>query len=682
MAKLKANINIIKSNYKAADSLYSDAERLFGVLEGLGVLVKKFFSDEKTDDEGNITSFFRSWSSKNRAYERAADNIHKIAEKLIEDELPLLEKYRTALQSIKEKINAFEEAGTKRSLADAMNIDNPQKFNVSGDGTSFFSITEIEDVEVIKFHYIDSNGKNIEATLGELIGANYTETGMAMSSQYAAALADVMSGGDGILSEKEQLAILNNTHSFVGDALGAGAFNVVSETDLKNVEASMNVDSNEVEGLKTKGSKMVLDVDDMDLGSLLTTNGVAVGMGMLSAYTLTDGFTNSLEKGSESATPGHTPTIDKPTTDTPQYNPNPSNPSGNNNPTNPSNPSGSGQTPEKEEQDTTPQQPTLPPSTVDDDDRLEQVEEDPIPEVITEPNVTPEDLDDLARDEYYEKHLNDLGDYRQQQLQEFEKLYNQENKEDLISKFKEMGYEEAEAIAAANNRDVGLSAFLLGSQNKELTDIANNFAKEYGLENFDTVYDDAPDFRDLYDGDAQASLSSPYENDAIVEAKEEVTVAKETYTESVATANSSIEKANKAKEELESVRSSIESKSGKDTSKWSEEEIERYNKATKDYNTAVTKANEDAAAAEAAKTTYDSAKANLEKAEDDYYNKIKNNVLNQNGMNNGGQSESLGQEVVGGEIPNNPTETGNQTGTTTQGDVDAIRQSMLDQFLN
>ena len=222
-----------------------------------------------------------------------------------------------------------------------------------------------------------------------------------------------------------------------------------------------------------------------------------------------------------------------------------------------------------------------------------------------------------------------------------------------------MGYDPVEALGAANNKDVGLAAFLLGSQNQELTQIAQDFATDLGLgDAFDTSYDDAPDYQDLFDGDAQVELTSPSSSEAIVEAKVEVQEAKDAYSTAVETANASINDATKAKGDLETLRASIESVSGKDTSKWTSEQIEQYNKAVESYNTAVTKANENVALAEEAKSTYVDAKESLQKVE--------------NGSYGDGTSNN----------PSDVENTGNDTGTTPDSELknENTEQDLIDQL--
>jgi hypothetical protein len=320
-------------------------------------------------------------------------------------------------------------------------------------------------------------------------------------------------------------------------------------------------------------------------------------------------------------------------------------------------------------------------TTPETDNRFTDIVEEELPTEPLELEVSNEEIDDMARDAFYEKYSvpEDLAARRQQDIELFEELYNSENRDALIQKFQEMGYDPAEAIGAANNKDIGLAAFLLGSQNQELTQIAQDFAKELGLgETFDTTFDDAPDYNDLFDGDAAVELTSPSTSEAIVDAKLNVQEAKDAYTESIENANKYIEDATKAKGELDTIKASIEKVSGTDTTKWTKEQIEQYNKAAESYNTAVTKANDEVEAAEKAKAAYTEAKTNLQKVEDEYYDKIREEIQKQNGnYNPGGTQGTLGGTPTGDTMNGvNPDPTQTQNQVTDQDLIDQLFVNM------
>lgn len=678
MAWFKCNNTKRGTNYTTSKDLYTSLSDVSNKLYGLGVKMTNNITGAEKDSDGNITAYwYRLFSDKSYNFEVAANNIHTVAGTMINDILPLIKAYRDSLQVIGSAIDTFNK-NTKTSLSDTDAIPGSgSTYTVTDEngGVYEFSIETVNGSEIIYYDIKLDDGTYTKVSIDELINALFTYEGITMSSIYSAALLT-----DGVLTDEVVNDIVKDTGAFSDNLLYGGAFGVASLEDIENVQASYNVEMEDVENLKVK----INDLDVNGVGSVVEEK-VGPAAFILSAYTLTDYLNKNLEvTGGGNDTVPSTPPPTSPPTPPPTSPPTPpTTPK-----TEPSSDVGTITTNPDTEVETT--VPTT--STPEEDDRLIKTEPETIPEQITEPSVEPSDLDDLARDEYYKKYPDpeSLSNHQYEMLQQYEDLYNEQDRSKLIEMFKEMGYNDAEAIAAANNRDIGQSAFLLGMQNKELTDIANSFAEEYGLtEGFDTAYDDTPDFGDLYDGDAQASLTAPYESDAVMEAKENVTEAKDAYIESVTTANASINAATEAKENMNEVRASIEAKSGTDTSKWTEEDIAKYNEATENYNTAVTKANEDAAKAEAAKATYDSAKETLIQAEDDYYNKIKTGAQTQNGAVEGQDTPqgTTPQENVGGTNPN-PGVT--NTGTTVVPDdeentgnvaVDPFMEDMMNAFM-
>lgn len=646
----KCNNDKRSTNYTTSKNLYDKLNGVSNTLYGLGVKMTNNITGAEKDSDGNITAYwYRLFSTKSYNFEVAANNIHNVAGTMINDILPLIKSYRDSLQSIGAAIEKFDKE-TKTNLSDVIDDDGGTYTVTDENGVVYdFSIETVDGAEIIYYDIKLDDGTTTKVSIDELVNSLFTYEGITMSSIYSAGLMT-----NGILDDGDVKDIVSRVNAFNDNLLFGGAFGVSSLEDIEGVKAKYNVSMEDVENLKLK----IDELDVHDVGSVVEGT-VGPAAAILSAYTLTDYLNKEMDVpgvGETKTSPSATPTTPPTPSTTP---PTPSTTTQPPTTTTPTDTTGI----------TTEPVTTAPvPTNPEDDDRLVQVDPDiKIPEVQTEPEIKPEDLDDLAREEYYNKYDPDsLADHQAEMLRQYENLYNEQDRDKLIDMFKEMGYNDAEAIAAANNRDIGQSAFLLGMQNKELTDIANSFAEEYGLtEGFDTSYDDTPDFADLYDGDAQASLTAPYDSDAIMEAKENVTEAKDAYIESVATANTSIGAATEAKENMNEVRASIEAKSGTDTSKWTEEDIAKYNEATEKYNTAVTKANEDAAAAEAAKATYDAAKESLEQAEDDYYDKIRKGVQTQGGTQPGQDTPqgNTPQQNVGGNVPETGvTNTGNTTG--------------------
>lgn len=564
--------------------------------------------------------------------------------------------------------------------------------------------------EVMYYNVYDEDGNLVgRFTIAEMVNSFYTYTGSAMSGALANELMmEKMYGSKyADMSDEEKAKLRNNYISGIGNnvyqLLGQGFMSVASAGNIEQMYEDLT--GNDYSKIADDYSsllagKVLTDEDGNDItgedifDSLGTGSLIAGGAAIAasSAYNLgenihsdsnaeeakerMDGYKNTKkeEEGTDETSEEKTEEKSEETTEekteekteggNPWYDGGDN--GGNNGGDNGGNNGGENDTEAPSEQPTEESTQLVPPVEVE------------IPELEEQLEITSQEIDDLARDEFYEQYADPeaLAERRQLDIDKFEELYASGNEEALVKAFEDMGYEPADALAAAQNRDIGLQAYMLGSQNREMTDIANSFAKEMGLtENFDTVYDNTPDINDYYDGDLNVALTNPNDNPEVVAAKETYDVAKDAYVESVTTANTSIEAAQTAKTELETIKAEIEAASGKDTTKWSEEQIKKYNEATQKYNTAVTKANEDVEAAEKAKTAYSEAKETYDEAREDFYDSIRREVQEQNGLIDPGE-DTMGDATTGSDGGNNerPDDSNNggmqQTGTT-QEQIDA-----------
>lgn len=541
---------------------------------------------------------------------------------LAELKLSKLDKYSVALSNSVACIESIDSLIPK-SLSDAANdVASAGVLTMaSSKGTDGFFVQEgagSDGVDVLKYADFDKDGNLIGVYDLNDVNAFYTETGMTMSALIAADIAN----GDAALSFEEQKAIYNNVHAWIADARAVKAFGVADEKAINEIMTAAGLQTGTLESAWDS-----LPVDN-DVNATLTTGSMAA-FGILGAF----GASSLVEKTTDDSNSKKDDITDKiklknngnSSDDEDDYN----------------------------EKDNS--------KTVDTDDRITKVTKTVLSKVEEISKLEIEDVDMLAKEEFFDRYSTGelLAERRLNDNKAFESLFSTEGKADLVEKFKEMGYSENEAIAAANNKDVGLAAFMLGSQNAETAQIAQDLAKEMGFgEDFDTVYDDKPDYADLFDGDAAASLMDPSTNTAVAEAKDAFNNAKDAYTESVTEANESIQAANEAKTELETIKAKIIGESGSDTSKWSDEQIKQYNEATRKYNTAVTKANEDVAESQAAKEAYNQAKVELKTKQEEYLEKIREAVREENG------------------IPGENSNAGNQTPNNEQTNRDPVIDSM------
>lgn len=600
-----------------------------------------------------------------------------------------LGKINTVLDLIQAAADTFD--GSAASISAIL-----EQMEAAGLADNVEVMVDANGNEIVYYNLYDENGALIgQFTVAEMVNSFYTYAGSAMSGAIATSTfgSTMIDGWDEMTPEEQAAAmdnLLNNQVAGIGNnvyqLMGQGFMSVAAEDDIKGMYESVFGDGTYANLTDTYTSLITNqneegyseNADKINSYWLNETNGLLAGGAAIaagSAYTLGDNAysdSNVTEakdrldqhankkaeekEETEETEEEETKETEEETEDTGEKTEEKEdNGSGDGTGTGSGNGSGNGSgwgsgsgdgsgsgsgsedTPEdegvtKEETGGT---------TPETDKRFDKVTEKVIPDAQAEVKTTNEDVDDMANEKFFDDYEGEaLTERRQADIEAFENLYNRENKEELLDMFEDMGYSKDEAIALVNNGELGLQAYLLNSQNKEMADIANNFADEMGMTDFDTSYDDTPDYTDFTDGDAQVALSDVSTDKAVVEAKTNYDNAKTTYVDSVTKANESIAAAQQAKTDLDALRTEIETKSGTDTTKWTDAQIEQYNSAAKAYNTAVTQANEDVAAAEAAKVTYSETKEAYEEAKNEFYDQIRRDVQESNG------SISAGEELI------------------------------------
>lgn len=289
--------------------------------------------------------------------------------------------------------------------------------------------------------------------------------------------------------------------------------------------------------------------------------------------------------------------------------------------------------------------------------------ETPVPEPI-EPDYTSESVDNIVEDTFYDQFPDDqaLAEYRQGHVQEFEEMASRGDGS-LSEYFESVGYSEPEAEYIAENKELGLSAFLAAKQSADMLSMSTDFAKGASMDmsTFDSRFDDTPSYESLVNGDVNAFLTNPNNDPTVGAAKTTMTEAQTKYNEAVDKANQSIEEANAAKENYDKVKAEIEASAGKNTKKWSDKQIDKINDAAEDYNDKVEQANKDSAAAQEAKEALDTAREDYDTARDDYLDTVRKEAANNykeyadgtSGNNSGDTTggTGLGDQSSGGGLP-------------------------------
>ena len=584
-----------------------------------------------------------------------------------------IKKIVKALTDIQTAITTFEE--NTPSLKDAL-----ETLGTLPEGFSVESITinlDGEEVAIETLVYTDENGN--QYTVSEMVNAFYTYVGITVAADLALAFAnpDISAADmDALLSASGK-----NTRNMVNSYLGKGFMSVASLNSISSMYLAATGSEFDKDKVHNKYMESFADFDLEELNKAFEglTNASAIGAMALSGlfssayddavkpYTAPYGEINKdklelddddkkddkddkdekAEKAEKGEKGDSTDGLQDQT----------GNPGGGDD--------GSSGAPGDQNQGTDtepgPDEPTTP---TDDDtdtgltpsDIVEPVDEEiaPLPE---EKPLTNEVVDEMAQGSFYDKYTPEqLADYRNDQVEEFNNL----NDEQLVEFLEDSGYSLPEAESIADNKELGLAAFLAAKQSADIANMAKDIAQNSNMNmaQFDTKFDDGASYQDLISGETNAFLSNPNYDEKVAAAKSTMSTAKTQYDKAVETANKSIEEANNNKEKLDAVKKKIVEKSGKDKNKWTDSDIKEYNKAVKEYNSSVEKANTDVKSAETAKTDYETSKDAYDKSKQEFYDKVKEEVVNNR---DDGLNDIPSEETPNGDNANVPGYGGTQT---------------------
>jgi len=288
------------------------------------------------------------------------------------------------------------------------------------------------------------------------------------------------------------------------------------------------------------------------------------------------------------------------------------------------------------------------------DDELPATEEDLIKVPVDIDPIEPEkvpipikeditiDIDKMAAEKFFNRTPEEIAAERANALSAVDQAFAGEGVEEFKAVLSQGGFDDVDISIIMENKEIAVTAYILASESKSLTDIANSLAAANNIQNFDTMYDNGLSRMSLENGLAQSKLMAEIDND-VMEARTNVQTARNNYNDSVKKANDSIEDAEKKKEEMEEIKRRIIKKSGEDTSKWEDEDIEAYNKAIEKYNEANRAANSAHKEALQNKELLDQAETKLTETQD----KAANKYLDEYGQNGDTDPGATGDDPAG-----------------------------------
>ena len=637
-----------------------------------------------------------------------------------EEIVGVLTKIESGLKKIEEAVNKFEgEAGEV-----VFNVDASVR-------TVTNSATGIE-VKQLVFKVTDPDGTVREFTMSELLNAFYTTQGMEMNSVYQNALLRKELGLDDLTDEDIQ-HILQTTKSVENFAFDLGLYSVSSKKDLdeykKNLKEAGFTVSDDVKNIIGSVDFGDDELNKKVLNYLLSASNGAIFPGATSAAVT--GLYGLYNNHSEIEETSDSDSSDNGSGDG----------SGNGNGNGSGNGSGGGNgggsgggsggssgrggsggssgrgksTGYNVDSSVNPTDPTiLDPKdgkdlkTGETEPSLNPSDSETVPGTIaptvgyTEPLVTPEDAselpsesmpetledlikdyDDLARQKYEAQGDAKISEHRTGIIEEANRLFESEDKTELINRLKAYGYSDNDIQTIINDRDLTITALVSGDQREELAKIANELADNDKVEGFDTVYDNEQSSSSLTDGTTVKLLANMSNDEGVKKAYEELSKAETEYSEANTAAVSAIALVKSAEEKIASVTQGINEKVKLEPSQWDEvtlkaynvdveklhaqsvklygdagswnkeqkaeyeekveelkgkyaektstavgeatwtkEQAQEYNKAVEEYNKAVKSAKEAMTKLSDAKTNYNNAKTSLDTAKEEFYKKV------------------------------------------------------------
>jgi len=227
-----------------------------------------------------------------------------------------------------------------------------------------------------------------------------------------------------------------------------------------------------------------------------------------------------------------------------------------------------------------------------------------VPKQITQNNANY--IDEQAKEIYYSKSPELISAERANALSAVDSAFNGENDVEFRNILSQC-YDDVDIDLIMENKELAVTAFILATESKSLTDIANKLASSQGIEDYEPSYTYQYNVASLENGVSQSQLLSEVSED-VNNSRFEVQSIRNKYNESVKKTNESIEEANRRKTEMDETRNKIIARSGEDPSGWSNADIEEYNRVVESYNIANRAAN-------AAYNESSLIKVNLERAE-------------------------------------------------------------------
>lgn len=627
------------------------------------------------------------------------DTAVSAASQFSEDVRVKVEQLSALLANIATSIDTFED--TPVSLKEAIETLWSES-GLSMDGISFEEVTfDDGTIDKVMFTYQDEEGHSIQIDLSEALNAFYTYTGASMESTIKSE--EILASMNLTEAEKDAYRAANilDTRAYVDKYAKSGLFQLASSASIEGFYGdvlSRNTNAKVSDDIDTAYNKVLSDIKrkigkdkyDESYGELLASSvgGLFAGAGMKMAKQVSDDddfpltrkidFSNKNDATLKRLEEQKEVTEEK-AQKAEEYKEQRAEAEAAKNQVVPKDDNfGDVEVVDDSLVETNPEiEELVEDEGINEEEIIDPTEEiTPDIDVPTQDEVKPaperealtnDDIDNLAQDTYFDKFTPEqLANYRNEQVNEFDSLFNNEDKSDLIDFYEDAGYDLNDAKVLADNKELGLAAFLAAKQSADLADLSKSIAQNsnMNMSMFDTRFDNGASYSDLVSGKTNAFLSNPNSDPNVSSAKETMNNAKSNYDSAVDKAKKSVDNANENKEKLNNVKKKITKKSGEDSSKWTDEDIKEYNEAVNDYNESVRQANDDVAAAQNAKNEYETSKDTYEASKQEFYDKVQEEMAENNSNNLESDYSDEGPSDSSDLIPDIPSD---DTSTETPG---------------
>lgn len=263
------------------------------------------------------------------------------------------------------------------------------------------------------------------------------------------------------------------------------------------------------------------------------------------------------------------------------------------------------------------------PSKPNNDVDMPEITETELPEKV---EVIDEivNYDDLARAEYESKGSDSIDKYREEIIDAINEKFDSGDLDPIKSKLKEYGYSDSDIENIIKDRQSTITAIIAGDEKQELAKIAKNLAKNDGVNDYNSIYEENNSYNDTIDGTLNTTLVNMNENEELVSAREDVTKAYDNYKEKVNIANESIAATSLASSAVTKAMDEYSNKyNTQDTSQWDQAAAEDYANLVNKYNESVKVSESAIKDVETAKSSYEDAGSKYSQIKEEFLNNVK-----------------------------------------------------------